>query len=188
MQDQKSQTDDQITRKEKPKSVATHRLLRDLREWKNCSHQASSISAAPLDGNIFEWHVNFIPEYGALKGIIFHLKIIFPQTYPLSAPNALICNYLHHPNVVGKVICLDMIQHNWSAAYSVSSLLFQLLSFLITKRAPQARGQMKRIRHTTQQIKQMQTESINFKCDKCPHTYNNPWPLLQSETNTLTKK
>eukprot|EP01084_Bolivina_argentea_P216471 367763_1 len=139
------------------KSAATKRLLRDLREWKNCCHLAKCISAAPLENDIFEWHINFIPDDGPLKDIIFHLVMRFPDNYPLHHPYVTLKNYLNHPNVfitgdyghhtkcgTGYWICLDMIKcSNWSAAYSVSSILMQLLSFLITAKAPQEYGEDK---------------------------------------------
>eukprot|EP01084_Bolivina_argentea_P011562 21610_1 len=172
------------------RAVATKRLLRDLREWKNCAHEATSITAEPLENNIFEWHVNFVPDDGPLTGIIFHLIINFPDNYPLKKPEVTLCNYLNHPNVFrsgvygstqynGYWICLDMIKdHGWSAAYSVTSILFQLLSFLITKKAPQDHGGDKYITHASYDIQKMRQKSKSFHCKKCKHNNYAPYPAL----------
>ena len=62
----------------------------------------------------------------------------FPHEYPHKPPKIEILTKLKHPNVFGEFICLSMLrQHTantpyegWSSAYSVTSILLQLQSFL----------------------------------------------------------
>eukprot|EP01084_Bolivina_argentea_P153481 267613_1 len=173
------------------KKRASKRLMRDWREWKNCAHEAKSITAAPLESNLFEWHCNFCTDTGPLKGIIFHLMIEFPDRYPLNPPTVTVCNKIHHPNVFcnyggqgGYYICLDMLNTGWSAAYSVTSLLFQLLSFLITDKAPQDDGMDQEITYSTLEISDMMSTSKNYSCKKCTHSFKNPFPSLATMNNT----
>ena len=74
------------------KAAAMKRLMRDLREWKLCCHQAPTITAAPLEKDLFEWHVNFCPQDGPLEDICFHLILNFPKNYPLSQPRVAVKN------------------------------------------------------------------------------------------------
>ena len=63
------------------------RILRDLKEWTESSHEVPTIEAWPLEENIYEWHANMIANDGPLKGIKFHLIINLPTNYPLDPPS-----------------------------------------------------------------------------------------------------
>ena len=66
------------------RNIAKRRLKRDLIELER--EGLLSISAAPLDKNIFEWHVNIKPTDGVYSGVYFHLIMIFPESYPTNPP------------------------------------------------------------------------------------------------------
>lgn len=73
-----------------------------------------AVGAAPLEENIYEWHVNMrCPGY---DGALFHFIIKFPPTYPARPPTVDLCTHLPHPNVFpGKFgkrnhICLDILE------------------------------------------------------------------------------
>ena len=68
-------------------SSSARRLLRDLKQWKQCSSEVPTIDAQPLENNIYEWHANMMAKDGLLKGISFHLIIHFPKNYPSSPPS-----------------------------------------------------------------------------------------------------
>ena len=90
---------------------AIRRLMRDLKELN--SEPFDTISAAPLQGNLMEWHCNLRPPSGPYLGAIFHLILKFPRDYPLSPPKVNLCTYLPHPNVFDwgeeyPYICLGM--------------------------------------------------------------------------------
>lgn len=162
-----------------PRKAAKRRLMRDLREWNSSQHLAKSITAIPLDKDIFTWHCNFFPDHGPLKEIIFHLIVTFPHNYPESPPKVSVCNTLIHPNVFGSYVCLNMLRENqWCRAYSVSSILFQLLSFLITKKAPQDHGPPVTVRYTQSEIDTMYNASERFRCNRCKHTFLRPFPAI----------
>eukprot|EP01083_Nonionella_stella_P256723 879549_1 len=101
---------------------STRRILRDLKQWKECSSEVPTINASPLPNDIYEWHANMTAKEGPLKGIKFHLIINFPTNYPYCPPSIELCSYLKHPNVFktgihgytksnkGYWLCLDMLK------------------------------------------------------------------------------
>jgi len=133
-------------------AFARRRLLRD---WAEVLRDPSPlVAAAPLDDDIFEWHANLRPDEGPLRGIIFHMRIVFPKDYPDSPPNVLFpmreIPSFTHPNLYSFGLCLDILSSyigevdkraGWSPAYTVRTLLMQLQSFLFEfDAAPQDHG------------------------------------------------
>ncbi len=124
--------------------LAVKRLMRDLRECER--NPLPCISAAPLSmDDLFEWHCNIeTPPDHPNPGLIFHVTMSFPQTYPVQPPTVKMRTPICHPNVFGNRICLDMLSLDndlyesdskekywgWSSAYSVQSILMQLQAFL----------------------------------------------------------
>jgi len=121
-----------------------HRRL--VKEYRN--FQASPVencSAAPLEDNIQEWHANIVSPLPQMMGTAFHFVIEFPDSYPNRAPKIRNSTYINHNNVFGDYICLDILTmseetektpyRGWSSAYTVSSLLVQLQSFLFENNA-----------------------------------------------------
>ena len=70
------------------RKLAQQRLKRDLIELQRAN--ILSISARPLDDDIFEWHVNIKPTDGVYSGVYFHLIMLFPDTYPSDPPKGTI--------------------------------------------------------------------------------------------------
>ena len=56
------------------KTNALSRLRRDLMEWERNKDEITTVSASPLDNNIFEWHVNIVKNK---KIIIIYLYTKF---------------------------------------------------------------------------------------------------------------
>ncbi|XP_048029559.1 ubiquitin-conjugating enzyme E2 J2-like [Megalobrama amblycephala] len=118
----------------KPPSTATQRLKQDyLRIRKD---PVPYICAEPLPSNILEWH--FVvrgPEKSPYEGGYYHGKLIFPQEFPFKPPSI----YMITPN--GRFncntrLCLsisDFHPDTWNPAWSVSTILTGLLSFMMEK-------------------------------------------------------
>ena len=104
------------------KTKAILRLLKDYKEL--LKNPFPTIQAAPLEDDIFRWHVILTPPPRPSKaqtdmypfaGIKLHLVMEFPENYPRSPPKVRPSTYIKHPNVFGAVdrsqwICLDMLQ------------------------------------------------------------------------------
>merc|ERR1719201_2899694 len=128
------------------RKIATRRLQRDLIELEQAN--LSSIAARPLEHNLFEWHVNIQPADGVYSGVYFHLVMIFPEQYPSMPPDIKIKTPIAHPNVYGEWLCLSMLRRHttdtayegWSGAYSATSILMQLQSFLFAEKVDQDEG------------------------------------------------
>jgi ubiquitin-conjugating enzyme E2 C len=71
-----------------------------------------SISAFPESDNIFQWAATLIgPKDTVYEGLSYRLSIVFPATYPFSAPTVKFETPCFHPNVdqYGN-ICLDILK------------------------------------------------------------------------------
>jgi ubiquitin-protein ligase len=119
------------------------RLQRDLMELAERSWELPTVSALPLEDNILEWHCNIVGS-GENEGVVLHLKLLFPETYPHQPPEVVLMSKVCHPHVFDDHVCLDMLEEGqwsdaeeraaeftgWSTCYSVFSILMQLQAFL----------------------------------------------------------
>ncbi|XP_031830045.1 ubiquitin-conjugating enzyme E2 J2 [Nomia melanderi] len=94
------------------------------------------VLAEPVPSNILEWHyVVKGPEKTPYEGGFYHGKLIFPGEFPFQPPSI----YMSTPNGRFKVntkLCLsisDFHPDTWNPAWSVSTILIGLLSFMIEK-------------------------------------------------------
>jgi ubiquitin-conjugating enzyme E2 J2 len=115
-------------------STATQRLRQDyLRIHKD---PVPYIVAHPLPTNILEWHyVVRGPEDSPYDGGIYHGKLCFPSEFPFKPPSI----YMLTPNGRFKCntrLCLSISDYHpdtWNPAWSVSTILTGLLSFMLEK-------------------------------------------------------
>lgn len=115
-------------------TFAIRRLQKELNDMKS-EHETMSenISAGPVSNdNLLLWNATIIGAVGTpYEGGLFRLKISFPSNYPLVPPVVKFVTKVFHPNInENGDICLDILKHHWSAAYSVSHVLLSLSSLL----------------------------------------------------------
>ncbi|XP_012220763.1 ubiquitin-conjugating enzyme E2 J2 [Linepithema humile] len=113
---------------------ATSRLKQDYLRLKK--DPVPYVLAEPVPSNILEWHYVVIgPEQTPYEGGFYHGKLIFPGEFPFQPPSI----YMITPNGRFKVnarLCLsisDFHPDTWNPAWSVSTILTGLLSFMIEK-------------------------------------------------------
>nr|XP_035163171.1 ubiquitin-conjugating enzyme E2 J2 isoform X7 [Callithrix jacchus] len=115
-------------------TTATQRLKQDYLRIKK--DPVPYICAEPLPSNILEWHyVVRGPEMTPYEGGYYHGKLIFPREFPFKPPSI----YMITPNGRFKCntrLCLsitDFHPDTWNPAWSVSTILTGLLSFMVEK-------------------------------------------------------
>lgn len=94
------------------------------------------VQAHPLPSNILEWHyVVTGPPNSPYEGGLYHGKLVFPREFPFKPPSI----YMITPNGRFKCntrLCLsisDFHPDTWNPAWSVSTILTGLLSFMLEK-------------------------------------------------------
>lgn len=115
-------------------TTATARLKQDyMRIMKD---PVPYVRALPLPSNILEWHyIVRGPEKSPYEGGIYHGKLVFPRQFPFKPPSI----YMITPNGRFKCntrLCLsisDFHPDTWNPAWSVSTILTGLLSFMLEK-------------------------------------------------------
>jgi len=165
---------------------AMKRLKRDLLELERS--ELTSIAAKPLDSNFMEWHVNIKASEGMYSGIYLHLILDFPDEYPSTPPNVQICTPIDHPNVYGGWLCLSMLRpatgnvpyEGWSGAYSATSVLMQLQSFLFAENIDQDGGYQIKASSSRCSISRSIATCKSFQCTKCSHSHWTPWPEVKA--------
>ncbi|EDV23885.1 uncharacterized protein TRIADDRAFT_27042 [Trichoplax adhaerens] len=115
-------------------TTATHRLRQDYLRLKK--DPVPYIEATPLSSNILEWHYVVIgPEGSPYEDGYYHGKLVFSRDYPFKPPSI----YMITPNGRFKCntrLCLsisDFHPDTWNPAWSVSTILTGLLSFMLEK-------------------------------------------------------
>ncbi|XP_006903955.1 ubiquitin-conjugating enzyme E2 J2 [Pteropus alecto] len=115
-------------------TTATQRLKQDYLRIKK--DPVPYIRAEPLPSNILEWHyVVRGPEMTPYEGGYYHGKLVFPREFPFKPPSI----YMITPNGRFKCntrLCLsitDFHPDTWNPAWSVSTILTGLLSFMVEK-------------------------------------------------------
>lgn len=118
--------------KKRVSTTATARLKQDyIRIMKD---PVPYVTAVPLPNNILEWrYIVRGPENTPYEGGIYHGKLIFPSEFPFKPPSI----YIITPNGRFKTqtrLCLsisDFHPDTWNPAWSVSTILTGLLSFMV---------------------------------------------------------
>lgn len=115
-------------------TTATARLKQDFLRLKK--DPVPYIDAEPLPANILEWHYIVTgPEKTPFEGGIYHGKLLFPREFPFRPPSI----FMITPNGRFKCntrLCLsisDFHPDTWNPAWSVSTILTGLLSFMLEK-------------------------------------------------------
>ncbi|XP_063242463.1 ubiquitin-conjugating enzyme E2 J2-like [Bacillus rossius redtenbacheri] len=115
-------------------NTATARLKQDYLRLKR--DPVPYIVAEPLPSNMLEWHYVVIgPQETPYEGGMYHGKLVFPGEFPFKPPSI----YMTTPNGRFKTntrLCLsisDFHPDTWNPAWSVSTILTGLLSFMIEK-------------------------------------------------------
>ncbi|KAL3909591.1 MAG: hypothetical protein SGILL_008029 [Bacillariaceae sp.] len=197
-------------------SFAKQRLMTDWKELVQSQSSLTTVSAAPT-ANIFEWRANLRPAEGPFKGIVFQCIFEFTAAYPRDPPNIKLCTPLPHPNVFDNSnddgtgwICLDMIKvytsstpyEGWTPAYSVTSILLQLQSFLFAENIPQDYGGHSQaseyqsgyeVAKAIKAAKAFTAKITTADGSEVVHSHTSPWPPLpQTKTapqmSALTKR
>ena len=128
------------------KSKALKRIMRDLNEIASSPIEGLGISM-PDENEPFHLRANILILDGIYKGIILHMRMTIPETYPIKSPKMLIVagqgftnQYHHHvfESAEGSTICIDLLDHGffsdgqktgWTPAYTLSTILMQMQIF-----------------------------------------------------------
>ncbi|CAG2119675.1 unnamed protein product, partial [Medioppia subpectinata] len=139
-------------------STATQRLRQDY--LRIIRDPVPYVSAHPLHNNILEWHyVVRGPEGTPYVNGVYHGKLQFPSEFPFKPPAI----YMLTPNgrfKCGVRLCLsisDFHPDSWNPAWSVSTILTGLLSFMVEKNPT-----MGSIETTDYEKKRLAQQSLEF--------------------------
>ena len=166
------------------RKAAIRRLMTDLEELNNSP--VASVSATPLDTDIFEWHCNFNNQ-----GIIYHLILFFPDNYPYKSPSAEFMppGFRFNSGATkqgkkGTQICLSIFsdfEHfhtewageksvGWSPGYTIQTVLMNLVAFMADESSNASYNK---------------TLAQRFVCTDCGHSTSKPFPPFETDLHPL---
>jgi ubiquitin-conjugating enzyme E2 A len=115
-----------------PQMSLTRRLARELKKIRDEGRKDYLVAISPMD--ITVWNVSVFGASGtAWEGAILRLEFKFTAEYPIHPPDVRFVGVIpFHPNVYGNgKICLDLLQHNWSSAFGVDSIITSIQTLLV---------------------------------------------------------
>ncbi|PAA94287.1 hypothetical protein BOX15_Mlig018001g1 [Macrostomum lignano] len=109
---------------------ARNRIVRELRTMQ--SDPLPYVSAGPIDEDLLTWRGVIVGPAGTpYENGQFDLRIQFPSDYPLKPPKLQFLTQIYHPNINSRgLVCLDILQKQWSPALTISKVLLSLTSLL----------------------------------------------------------
>lgn len=110
--------------------IRANRLRSDIRSLD--LDATEGIDAVALDNQLFHWQASILGPAGSpYEGGKFFLYIVVPCSYPMLPPQVRFLTKIVHPNVSRHGdVGIDIIQHNWSLALTISKLLLSVQSLL----------------------------------------------------------
>jgi ubiquitin-conjugating enzyme E2 A len=110
----------------------SRRLVREFKKIKEEARSDYAVCVSPT--NLEKWGVTL---FGAKDtdwaDAVLELEFTFSVQYPTVPPDVRFTGIIpFHPNVYsnGK-ICLDLLQHNWSSAFGVDSIVTSIQTLLV---------------------------------------------------------
>ncbi|WWC93809.1 hypothetical protein V866_000645 [Kwoniella sp. B9012] len=151
------------------RSTAVKRIMQEASEIANADIEEDGFVAAPLEDDIFEWHCTMRGVSGSeYDGGLYHLRILLPPSYPMSAPDIMLMT----PNgrfELGKKICIDGLTSfhagSWQPAWGVRTAVVGLRSFWMqTGEALSAIGALDYSKEDRRRLAKL---SKDWKCPNC---------------------
>ncbi|BEI86044.1 hypothetical protein CcaverHIS002_0603310 [Cutaneotrichosporon cavernicola] len=113
------------------RSSAVKRIMQEAAEATD--PDTDGFVATPLESDIFEWHCTLRGVKGTeYEGGLYHLRILLPASYPMSAPDIVLLT----PNgrfELGKKICIDGLTSfhagSWQPAWGIRTAITGLRAF-----------------------------------------------------------
>jgi ubiquitin-protein ligase len=107
----------------------SRRILKELRnkDWESCN----LIKLSPQE-NPMIWDASIIsPIDSPYKGKKFNLEIVVGYNYPFKPPSVRFISPIVHSSVSSDgEICIDILNKEWSPAYTLTSVVLSILSIL----------------------------------------------------------
>lgn len=113
-------------------AVAVHRLRKDFLDI--CRNPRERLEAKPLESNILEWHFVIHGAPGSpYEGGCYYGKMVLPPDFPFAPPSLIMMtpSGRFKPEERLCTTMTDFHPENWSAVWSVGSILTGLQSFML---------------------------------------------------------
>ncbi len=107
------------------------RLLTELKALK-AEANSLKMTVNCHEDDLWNWYATITGAEGTpYSGLIYKLKIEFPNNYPFAPPKMKFTNGMFHPNVDHDGnICLDILKDKWTPVLNVTKALLSILAIM----------------------------------------------------------
>lgn len=106
---------------------------RERHDMRALKQTTTALPPAAGGADLYSWIAAVSgPPDSPFEGGTYHVLLRVPRDYPMSPPAATFLTHVFHPNVnfaTGE-ICLDILKHRWSPAWTLSSVCRAISSLL----------------------------------------------------------
>jgi len=159
-----------MSTKHNVRSSAVKRILQEHREL--LRDPSEDFVAAPLENDIFEWHVTMKGTAGTdYEGGIYHVRITLPPTYPLSPPDIAVLTPQGRFQPSHK-LCIDGLTSfhsgSWMPAWGIRTAVVGLQSFW--NQLGDAVVGVGYLQYSKEEKRRLARVSPDWKCEACQAT------------------
>jgi len=110
--------------------MAVKRVMRELVEMAN--EPSLNFIVGPKGDDLLEWNGQLTGPAGTpYEGGVFNIDITFPEIYPFKPPKVFFKTPIYHCNINKRgVVCIDILQKEWTPALTISKVLLSISSLL----------------------------------------------------------
>ena len=105
-----------------------------LTELKSLKAEANSLKMTVdcVEDDLWNWYATITGAEGTpYNGLVYKLKIEFPNNYPFAPPKMKFINGMFHPNIdEGGNICLDILKDKCTPVLNVTKALLSILAIM----------------------------------------------------------
>jgi len=176
-------------------AVSMRRITRDLAELTR--EPVPGVSVTPIDDSLYRLHINITVPEGDYAGIVIHMELLLPETYPLSGPaGRIVANFPYtqreHEHIHGNEICNDYLTNfkrffdmidggsiragaGWTPSVTLRGLCIMMTRFFVDTDLPPPRAS---------DVSLLRERISRFTCTECPHTGLVTYPPFELTTHT----